>query len=413
MANLAQKRCEHAGCSEAPHFNFDGGKGGRFYAQHKLEGMVCLAHKRHGPVIQTQTYRVILKLPLGLEFEDQNPPVGLPGVYVKSVREGLSAALSGEVRPGDRLIAVSASPGGSKEMVGCATVRDVISAFNKVKANQSVLLQLEHRRAPDETYSPPPEKGGIRGSRKRIPSCLQKRRHDLCLQQGCQKVKSFGWRKDEANGGGGQRKFCSQHKMAGMVNLRQPPTRRKTCEHHGCPVEPSFGVESENTIRFCHTHKGVGMVNIQLLRRKRKQKMISPPLQSPVQHSVVQKRTFNGTVAPPRSFVDKGNAYAQLYQMVETKVLKENRAVPISKCRGLLVDAMEQGDKRLPTSTIVERLKHQFVGGSIKFHTFNNFFGGTVVFPAHLFIDECLQQAVSLGMALHKERQELKDRRRK
>jgi len=140
--------------------------------------------------------------------------------------------------------------------------------------------------------------------------------------------------------------------------------------------------------------------------------MISPPLQSPVQHSVVQKRTFNGTVAPPRSFIDKGNAYAQLYQMVETKVLKENRAVPISRCRGLLVDAMEQGDKRPNTSTIVERLKHQF-GGSIKFHTFNNFFGGTVVFPAHLFIDECLQQAVSLGMALHKERQELKDRRRK
>ena len=35
-----KKECEHAGCSTKAVFNFEGEKGGRFCAQHKLEGMV-------------------------------------------------------------------------------------------------------------------------------------------------------------------------------------------------------------------------------------------------------------------------------------------------------------------------------------------------------------------------------------
>ncbi len=35
-----KKKCEHAGCSTKAVFNFEGEQGGRFCAQHKLEGMV-------------------------------------------------------------------------------------------------------------------------------------------------------------------------------------------------------------------------------------------------------------------------------------------------------------------------------------------------------------------------------------
>jgi len=46
MINVKVKICEHAGCSKAgPSFNFEGEQGGRFCAQHKLQGMEDVKNK--------------------------------------------------------------------------------------------------------------------------------------------------------------------------------------------------------------------------------------------------------------------------------------------------------------------------------------------------------------------------------
>ena len=40
------RKCQGAGCSRMPNFNFPGEKGGIFCAQHKADGMVDIKHKR-------------------------------------------------------------------------------------------------------------------------------------------------------------------------------------------------------------------------------------------------------------------------------------------------------------------------------------------------------------------------------
>jgi len=46
ICNAQDRKCQGAGCTRMPNFNFPGEKGGIFCAQHKSEGMVDIKHKR-------------------------------------------------------------------------------------------------------------------------------------------------------------------------------------------------------------------------------------------------------------------------------------------------------------------------------------------------------------------------------
>ena len=68
--------------------------------------------------------------------------------------------------------------------------------------------------------------------------------------KGCDKHPSFG------EEGTRNRRFCSEHKQEGMVNVRH-----RRCEVEGCDRRPSFGAEDARA-RFCSDHKQEGMQNV-------------------------------------------------------------------------------------------------------------------------------------------------------
>ena len=80
----------------------------------------------------------------------------------------------------------------------------------------------------------------------------RKRARKLCEHPGCTKQPSFNYPGEKT------RRFCSQHKKDGMMDVA---TRK--CEHLGCTKRPSFNILGEKTGLFCSQHKENGMVNVQ------------------------------------------------------------------------------------------------------------------------------------------------------
>ena len=72
-----------------------------------------------------------------------------------------------------------------------------------------------------------------------------------CHHVGCTKQANFGV------AGSNKPEFCSQHKMDGMVNVKN-----KRCAHHGCTKRANYGVAGSNRSEFCSQHKMDGMVDV-------------------------------------------------------------------------------------------------------------------------------------------------------
>uniref|UniRef100_A0A7S4DCB4 EsV-1-7 n=1 Tax=Heterosigma akashiwo TaxID=2829 RepID=A0A7S4DCB4_HETAK len=72
-----------------------------------------------------------------------------------------------------------------------------------------------------------------------------------CKQAGCGKRPSFDFKGEQGG------KFCAQHKLQGMVDVKH-----KTCEHAGCSKDPSFSFAGEQGGRFCAQHKVLGLVDM-------------------------------------------------------------------------------------------------------------------------------------------------------
>jgi len=72
----------------------------------------------------------------------------------------------------------------------------------------------------------------------------------MCLQNGCKKRGYYNFL-------GADGKFCSEHKLEGMVNVKD-----KKCEHPDCETRPNYNLTGETKARFCNEHKTEGMVDI-------------------------------------------------------------------------------------------------------------------------------------------------------
>ena len=57
--------------------------------------------------------------------------------------------------------------------------------------------------------------------------------------------------------------YCSQHKLAGMVNVRSGK-----CNEDGCTIRPNFNHQGVRGGVYCNTHKKEGMVNVNVKRCK-------------------------------------------------------------------------------------------------------------------------------------------------
>jgi hypothetical protein len=81
----------------------------------------------------------------------------------------------------------------------------------------------------------------------------KKCRNKRCEEPGCEKGSSFNY-----EGMSGFR-FCSSHKLDGMINIR---TKKKLCEIFGCTNDPHYCFHSAPRHRFCSAHKKDHMILI-------------------------------------------------------------------------------------------------------------------------------------------------------
>jgi len=73
----------------------------------------------------------------------------------------------------------------------------------------------------------------------------------MCKEQGCKIRPVFNVE------GKTKALYCSQHKLEGMVDVKN-----KTCIHEGCKIRPTYNVEGKKKALYCSQHKLEGMVDV-------------------------------------------------------------------------------------------------------------------------------------------------------
>jgi hypothetical protein len=76
-------------------------------------------------------------------------------------------------------------------------------------------------------------------------------KHKMCEYPGCKIHPNFNFE------GEIKYKFCGVHKLDGMIIIKH-----KTCEYQGCKITPVFNFEGEIKPKFCGNHKEENMVNV-------------------------------------------------------------------------------------------------------------------------------------------------------
>ena len=84
------------------------------------------------------------------------------------------------------------------------------------------------------------------------------REKKLCYDEGCSLSASFNFPGKKVA------RFCSLHKVKGMINLKSP-----LCFAEGCATQPYYHWPGEKRGKFCSTHKEPGMINLQIVRTNR------------------------------------------------------------------------------------------------------------------------------------------------
>jgi len=158
MCNIKGLRCEEPTCPKIPSFNMPGERRGRFCVEHKLEGMVDLKKKT-------------------CEFPE-----------------------CGKAYPCFNFL-------GTRHGRFCATHRQ----------HGMVNVKTKH-----------------------------------CAEPGCHRQPHFNFRGEGARG-----KYCATHRLEGMVDLVH-----KKCQFEGCHQHPSYNYEGMKTRIYCSQHKLAGMVNL-------------------------------------------------------------------------------------------------------------------------------------------------------
>lgn len=79
----------------------------------------------------------------------------------------------------------------------------------------------------------------------------------VCMYEGCNKTKSYGYLKDKKEGKLiGQKMFCKNHAENGMVNLHG-----KTCIFEDCLLQCSFGLKNGKA-QYCKKHAKKDMIDV-------------------------------------------------------------------------------------------------------------------------------------------------------
>ena len=76
-------------------------------------------------------------------------------------------------------------------------------------------------------------------------------KNQTCIHEGCKKQPNFNI-KNQTKG-----LYCSQHKLDGMVNVVS-----QMCIHEGCKFRASFNIEGQTKALYCSQHKLDGMVDV-------------------------------------------------------------------------------------------------------------------------------------------------------
>lgn len=220
MIDVKNKRCEHEGCDSRPRFNIKGGKG-RFCITHKKVEMVDVITKR-------------------CEHEGCDALTTL--FDIKGGKGRFCAKHKTE-----EMIDVKSK---RCEQAGCESVSlsyglkgDKPRFCSNHKTTEMINVKSKHTpSAAAPTSLPIGSSVGVMGGGK------TKR----CEHEGCESISpSYGIK------GQGKARFCSNHKTAEMVNLRNP-----VCEQEGCEsISPSFDTKGGKG-RFCASHKTKEMVNV-------------------------------------------------------------------------------------------------------------------------------------------------------
>ena len=74
----------------------------------------------------------------------------------------------------------------------------------------------------------------------------------LTAQPGCRKRPGYNFPGESTTG-----KYCSQHKLDGMVDVKHKP-----CQYEGCTKRPYFNYQGESHGILCNEHKQPGMINV-------------------------------------------------------------------------------------------------------------------------------------------------------
>ena len=71
-------------------------------------------------------------------------------------------------------------------------------------------------------------------------------------QEGCRKRPGYNFPGESTTG-----KYCSQHKLEGMVDVKHKP-----CQYENCTKRPYFNYQGETHGILCNEHKQPGMINV-------------------------------------------------------------------------------------------------------------------------------------------------------
>lgn len=231
MINLLDRVCEVDGCLKRAGYNTLGEKGKRFCVDHKTEGMVNLNLRRclHVGCIIFPHYNTLGKKKGDYCFEHKLDGM-MNVVTLKCLHEGCD--LTAQYNAPDL-----------KKGLYCS--------IHKLDG----MIDVKHKRCEHEGCSYLPSYAYSSDTQSRYCSKhalegMQNKKHKKCTYEGCGKVPSFGLEKGVAL-------YCLDHKTLDSFDVTH-----KMCEDENCHKRPIFNFAGSSSGRFCTSHKVDGMVNL-------------------------------------------------------------------------------------------------------------------------------------------------------
>jgi len=240
-------RCEIAGCDKSRTFNFSDQLIPRFCGQHKLEGMINVAHKKRLQCAQGMCKKMAYfnfegehrkgKFCLEHKVEGMvdvvNPCCGYAGCNKRS-----SFNFANERRPkfcGQHKLPEMVCLISKCSHPGCGKA----GGFNFQGMGSKGSFCMEHKLE------------GMNSHAGRV-----------CEEKDCNRRRAYNIPGEKKG------RFCRQHMLPGMVNVEE-----RTCEISNCYKRPSCNFDGQTKGRFCGEHKLPFMINVFSVAAARKKKL--------------------------------------------------------------------------------------------------------------------------------------------